>query len=60
MFQLDSVNKKLEQKTEVNRHPETVANFLREENEQFANEEEEIEKHNKRMLVFIFFIFFYP
>ena len=57
-MQLESASKKLEQKSQINRHLETVAKFLREENARLTDESEEVERHNKRMNVCA--LFFYP
>jgi len=48
-YQLESTAKKLEEKAVINRHLETVATFLREENERISAEAEEIVQHYKRM-----------
>jgi chromosome segregation ATPase len=48
-FELDMKTKKLEEKALVNQNLESVAKFLREENEQLTNEAAEVSKQNKRL-----------
>ena len=50
-MELDIVSKKLDQKADNNRNLETVATFLRGENERLSLESEEVVKQNKRMTV---------